>query len=183
MKIGKGCNIHPTVQIFGSDAIEIGDNTRIDAFCVLSGGSGLKIGSHVHIGCGSYLFAGSGIELEDFAEVSVQCVLHSDSDDWSGESLVGPQVPSEFKPGVKHGKIVMKRHSLLGARCTVLPGVTLNEGAAVGAHSLVKRDAPAWTISAGNPARVVRSRSRKMEELERQFLIQRYADKWLGSIE
>lgn len=172
MKIGKNCNIHSAVQIFNGDAIEIGDNVRIDAFCILSGGKGIKIGSHIHIGAGCYLYGGSGIEMEDFAAMSAQCVLYTDSDDWSGESLVGPQIPNEFKPYLKSGKITMKKHSLLGARCTVLPGVTLNEGAAVGACSLVKDDLKPWTINAGMPAKVLRIRSKKMLELEEEFLKQ-----------
>lgn len=169
MIIGKNCNIHPTVQIF-NDKIEIGDNTRIDAFCILSGN--VIIGSHIHIGAGSYFFGSSGIILEDFAEMSVQCVLHSDSDDWSGNSLVGPQIPSSFKPRTKNGTIIMRKHSLLGARCTVLPGVTIGEGASVGAHSLVKHDCDEWSIYYGIPARNMAPRSRKMLELEKEFLKQ-----------
>ena len=172
MIIGINCNIHPTVQLFNADVIEIGDNTRIDAFCILSGGKGIKIGSHTHIGAGSYLYGGSGILLEDFAEMAPQCILHSDCDDWSGDSLVGPQIPLSFKPGIKNGTIAMRRHSLLGARCTVLPGVTIHEGAAVGAHSLVKQDCDEWSIYVGVPSRKVALRSRKMLELEKEFLKQ-----------
>lgn len=169
MIVGKNCNIHHTVQVF-NDKIEIGDNTRIDAFCILSGN--VIIGSHTHIGAGSYLFGGSGILLEDFAEVSPQCIFHSDCDDWSGNSLVGPQIPSSFKPGIKSGTIIMKKHSLLGARCTVLPGVTIGEGAAVGAHSLIKSNLEPWSIYAGVPAKYINIRSRKMLEFEKEFLKQ-----------
>lgn len=172
MKIGKGCNIHHTVQIFNPDAIEIGENVRIDAFCVLSGGKGIKIGSHTHIGCGCYFFGGSGIEADDFAQFAIGVVIHSDSDDWSGESLVGPQIPDEFKHLIR-GKVTIKRHVLLGARCTVLPGVTLNEGAAVGAHSVIKNDLDEWSIYAGVPARKIKARSKTMLDLERQFLLYR----------
>lgn len=44
----------------------------------------------------------------------------------------------------------------IGMRSIVLPGVTLGEGCIVGAGSVVTKDVPAWTIVAGNPARVVR---------------------------
>jgi len=170
MKIGKNCNIHPTVQIFNGDAIEIGDNVRIDAFCILSGGEGIKIGSHIHIGAGSYLYGGSGIQFDDFVQIAPQCIFHSDCDDWSGKSLVGPQIPDEFKPHLEHGKIILHKHVLLGARCTVLPDVILYEGAAVGAHSLVNDDMNAWTINVGIPAKSIKHRSKKMLELEKEFL-------------
>jgi acetyltransferase-like isoleucine patch superfamily enzyme len=44
----------------------------------------------------------------------------------------------------------------IGFDCCVLPGVTIGEGAIVGARSVVTQDVPAYTIVAGNPARVVR---------------------------
>jgi acetyltransferase-like isoleucine patch superfamily enzyme len=38
----------------------------------------------------------------------------------------------------------------------VLPGVTVGEGAIVGAGSLVTKDVPAWTVASGRPAKVIR---------------------------
>ncbi|MFA5240547.1 MAG: hypothetical protein WC476_12690 [Phycisphaerae bacterium] len=99
MKIGKDVNIHPTVQFFNPDMIEIGDNVRIDAFCVLSGGTGLKIGSHIHIACGGYFFAGGGIELDDFTNFGPGTIILSQSDDFSGDSLISPVIPMKYKQG------------------------------------------------------------------------------------
>jgi dTDP-4-amino-4,6-dideoxy-D-glucose acyltransferase len=172
MIVGKNCNIHPTVQIFNGDAIEIGDNTRIDAFCILSGGKGIKIGSHIHIGAGCYFFGGSGIEFEDFVEIAPRCSFHSDCDDWSGKSLVGPQIPDKFKPHLEHGKIILKRHVLIGTNSAILPDVVIGEGAAVGAYSLVVDDVDEWSIYMGIPAVNIKPRSRKMLELEKQFLME-----------
>ena len=39
----------------------------------------------------------------------------------------------------------------------IMPGVTIGEGAVVGAYSLVTKDVPAWTVVAGNPARVIKA--------------------------
>ncbi|MCC6178397.1 MAG: hypothetical protein IT305_24085 [Chloroflexi bacterium] len=44
----------------------------------------------------------------------------------------------------------------IGNRAIVLPGVTIGQGAIVGAGSVVVSDVPAWTVAAGNPARVIR---------------------------
>ena len=38
----------------------------------------------------------------------------------------------------------------------IMPGVTVGEGAIVGAYSLVTKDIPAWTIAVGRPAKVVK---------------------------
>jgi galactoside O-acetyltransferase len=44
----------------------------------------------------------------------------------------------------------------IGFDVTILKGVTIGEGAVVGAKSVVTKDVPAWTVVAGNPARVVK---------------------------
>jgi acetyltransferase-like isoleucine patch superfamily enzyme len=171
MKIGKGCKISDKISVYGGDKIEIGDNVRIDDFCVLSGGSGLKIGSHIHIAVGACFFAGSGIELGDFCQIAAYSLLLSESDDFSGQSLIGPQVPMKYKPGYKSGRpIVFGRHVTLGAKCTILPGVTMGEGAIVGAHSLVTANCDPWALYAGTPARWIRRRDLRMLDLEREFL-------------
>ena len=46
----------------------------------------------------------------------------------------------------------------LGAKCLVLDGVSIGEGAVVGAGSVVTRDIPPFAVCAGNPARVIRFR-------------------------
>ena len=51
----------------------------------------------------------------------------------------------------------------IGANALILPGVTIHEGAIIGAGSVVTRDVPAWTVAAGNPARALRSREVKPE--------------------
>jgi acetyltransferase-like isoleucine patch superfamily enzyme len=176
MKVGKNCTVSPRVSVYGGDAIEIGDNVRIDDFCVLSGGAGLKIGSHIHIACYASFFAGSGIEIGDFSQIAAYSLLLSESDDFTGQSLIGPQVPRKFKPGYKAGKpIVFGRHVTLGAKCTILPGVTMGEGAIVAAHSLVAKDCDPWTLYAGTPAKPLKERSRDMLALEAQFLAE-YAE-------
>ena len=51
----------------------------------------------------------------------------------------------------------MRRLARLGANSTILPGVTIGEGALVGAGSVVVHDVPAGAVVAGNPARVINS--------------------------
>ena len=170
MKVGNGCKISDLASFYNPGMIEIGDNVRIDDFCVLSGGSGLKIGSHIHIACYASFFAGSGIEIADFCQIAAYCLLLSESDDFSGNSLIGPCVPMQYKPGYKKGKITMERHVTLGAKCTVLPGVTMHEGSIAGAHSLITNNCDRWSLYAGVPARWVKERKSKMLTLEKQFL-------------
>ena len=54
--------------------------------------------------------------------------------------------------------------SLVGMETFVMPGVTVGEGAIVGAGSLVTKDIPAWTIATGRPAKVVKEIPHRKEE-------------------
>ncbi|NMB36508.1 MAG: acyltransferase [Bacteroidales bacterium] len=52
--------------------------------------------------------------------------------------------------------VVLKKGSTIGTGAMIMPGVTVGEGASVGAYSLVTKDVPPWTIVAGSPAKVIR---------------------------
>jgi acetyltransferase-like isoleucine patch superfamily enzyme len=56
---------------------------------------------------------------------------------------------------------LIKKGASVGSSTTILAGVTIGEGAIVGAGSVVTKDVPPWTIVAGNPARVFRAIERK----------------------
>jgi dTDP-4-amino-4,6-dideoxy-D-glucose acyltransferase len=157
-------------SIYNAASIELGSHVRIDDFCILSGGSGLKIGNYVHIASYCGLFAGSGITMEDFSGLSARVTLYSESDDFSGQSLTNPTVPDEYKPGYKKGPILVGRHVIVGANTTILPGVTLGEGSAVGAHSMVSKNCKAWSIYSGAPAKYIRERQRQLLDLEQKLL-------------
>jgi acetyltransferase-like isoleucine patch superfamily enzyme len=44
----------------------------------------------------------------------------------------------------------------IGFEATILPGVIIGEGAVIGARSVVTANVPAFTVVAGNPARILR---------------------------
>ncbi len=56
-------------------------------------------------------------------------------------------------------KITIGRNAFVGARAFVMPGVHIGDGAVVGACSVITGDVPSWTVSAGNPCRVLRVRA------------------------
>jgi acetyltransferase-like isoleucine patch superfamily enzyme len=60
--------------------------------------------------------------------------------------------------------IVLKKGCLIGMESFVMPGVTVGEGAIVGAGSLVTKDIPAWTVAAGRPAKVLKEIPRRSTE-------------------
>jgi galactoside O-acetyltransferase len=166
--VGAQVAISDRCSLYGADCISLGDHVRIDDFAVITAREPVVIGAYAHVSAFAFLGGQFGIVLDDFCNVSVRATLLSGSDDFSGEWLLGAQVPDHLS-NVHRGRIRLGRHAQVGAHSVVLPGVTLGEGAAVGALSLVKESLAPWSLYAGIPATLIRSRSRRAEELARRL--------------
>lgn len=168
-----GCNVRiaKTCTIIGLANIEIGNNVRIDGYCsiIAAGTAFLRIGSFVHVAGYCGIYAGSGVVLEDFCGLSSGVRIYTGTDDYSGRTLTNPTVPAEFT-GVVHGPVALRRHVIVGTGTTILPGVTVEEGTAIGALSLVSKSLESWSIYAGCPAKRLKSRSKELLTLEHQLL-------------
>ena len=102
-------------------------------------------------GCGvsaSQLIANVGIEIGEEAMIGAGCLL-CDSD--MHELPLGSDRPVAMAP------IKIGRRAFVGARSIILKGVTIGDGAVIGAGSVVTCDVPAHSLVAGNPARIVRT--------------------------
>lgn len=168
--VGENVQISAKASFYGVGRIALGNNVRIDDFCVLSAGNGgISIGDHVHIAIYSSLMGAGRISLSDFCNISSRVAIYSSNDDYSGATMTNPTVPSEFT-GVTHADVLLGKHVIVGCGSVILPGITLEEGVAVGALSLVNRDCQAFGVYAGNPARRIKERKRDFLDLERQFM-------------
>lgn len=156
--------IHSTAIIVDFAEIQLGDNIRIDPYVVISCRK-LVLGNHIHIATACGIFGSATIRIGDFSGISGHTLIYSSTDDFSGKSLTGPTVPSEFLQ-VEDSEVELGRHCLVGAQSILLPGSNLDDGAAVGSASLVKGALPAWTISAGVPAKPIKDRARDCLDLE-----------------
>jgi acetyltransferase-like isoleucine patch superfamily enzyme len=166
--IGKGVRVSDRAAIYNPELISIGDHSRIDDFCVLSGR--IDIGRNVHIAVFCNLAGGSeGITMEDFSGLAYGCQVFTQSDDYSGRTMTNPTVPAKYKRETKR-PIHIGRHSILGTGSLVFPGVTLAEGTATGAMAVVTKSTEEWSIYIGNPAKRFKSRSRDLLELEAEYL-------------
>jgi acetyltransferase-like isoleucine patch superfamily enzyme len=132
----------------GEKNISIGSKVRIDGFANPMAGGETHIGSDVYIGSFRHLTCGAGLVMSEFSGLSM---LYTRSDDYAGASMTNPTVPAPYNRP-KEGQIVLGQHVVIGARTMVLPGVTIDEGSAVGALSPVTGSLPAWGICAGVPA-------------------------------
>lgn len=165
-EIGDDVRLSDRASYYNCGRIRIGNHVRVDDFCVLSAGEGgIVIGDYVHIAVYCSLIGHGRIELRDFSGLSSRVAVYSSNDDYSGRFLTNPTVPDAFR-GVEHADVLLCKHAIVGAGSVVLPGVVLNEGAAVGALSLVKKDCEAFSIYSGVPAKRIMKRRADLLGLE-----------------
>jgi acetyltransferase-like isoleucine patch superfamily enzyme len=81
---------------------------------------------------------------------------HSISFSHRAEDVVNWKIGKKDWTHVKIAPVKISNKVWIGFNSIILKGVTIGEGAVVGAGSVVTKDVPAWTIVAGNPARVIR---------------------------
>jgi len=169
--VGENVQISDRASFYNTANIALGNNVRIDDFCVLAAGvGGIVIGNYVHIAVAATLIGSGGITMADFSGLSSRVSIYSSSDDYSGATMTNPMVPREYT-GVVHADVYLGRHVIVGSGSVILPGVTLEDGVAVGALSLVTKDCKEFGIYSGNPARRISERKRDLLELEKVFLL------------
>ena len=166
--IGENVKVSRHSKIYNAEKIDLGSNSRIDDFCIISGD--VTVGRYCHITPMCLVAGGtSGVVLEDFATLAYGTKVFAQSDDYSGRSMVNSLIPRKFKD--EHfARVEIQKHSIVGANSTIMPGVTLAEGTAVGSMSLVLSSTSSWGIYAGCPARRIKDRRKDLLELEREFL-------------
>ncbi|MFA6031735.1 MAG: acyltransferase [Myxococcota bacterium] len=167
--LGMNVLLSDRASIYGAEFIRIGNNVRIDDFCVISAGSGgVDISNYVHVAVYTSLIGAGNITLEEFSNLSSRVSIYSSNDDYSGAMMTNPLVPSKYKD-VKVASVKVGRHVIIGSGSVVLPGVSIEQGAAVGGLSLVSSDCSAFGIYGGVPAKRIGERRKDLLEVEKVF--------------
>ncbi|PJX28519.1 hypothetical protein CAP47_00460 [Psychroflexus sp. S27] len=116
--------------------------------------TGVNIQGNVSIGYDVYYDVGNArlIHIEEGVWIASRCLL-----------LCHKRILDEYYVGddynmlpYKKEPIILKKGCVIGMDTIVMPGVTIGEGAIIGAGSVVVKDIPAWTIAVGNPCKVVK---------------------------
>lgn len=169
--VGEDVQLSDKASYYNCKNITIGNNVRIDDFCVLSAGVGeIEIGNYIHIAVFSSLIGAGKIILKDFCNISSKVSIYSSNDDYSGEYMTNPTVPSEFT-NVLHDAVSIGKHVIVGSGAIILPNVIVEDGVAIGALTLVTKDCEAFGVYIGTPAKKIKERKRNLLELERKLLI------------
>ena len=147
----------------GTDSIVTGN------FIFESSEGQVKIGNHSYVGGGTFI-SRSSIEIGNYVTIawggtfydhdshSLDYMMRRKDIDHELEDIRNGQNFIEHKDWsvVNSKPIKICDDAWIGMNVIILKGVTIGEGAVVGAGSVVTKDVPAWTVVAGNPAKVVK---------------------------
>ena len=168
-KLGQNLHISCKASFYGTNRISLGDNVRIDDFCVLSAGDGgIEIGSFIHIGVFSSIIGTANVKLLDYCNISSKVAIYSSNDDYSGNFMTNPMVPTQYT-NVTHAPVTLGRHTIIGSGCVILPGADISDGCAIGALSLVVKSLEPWGVYAGVPVKYIKKRHDKLLALEKKL--------------
>ena len=147
VKLGQNVKIYAFVNLYGC---EVGDESRVGAFVEIQ--KGAHIGKRVKVSSHSFICEGVTIEDEVFIGHGVMFINdkypRATTEDGSSQT----EADWVCTP------TLVKRRASIGSNATILCGVTIGEGALVGAGSVVTHDVPPGTTVAGNPARPIQQK-------------------------
>lgn len=133
IKVGKNVTFYPGVYLWGND-IEIGDN--------------------VDIGIGTIIYSKNGIKIGNNTNIAGQCYIIDSNHGTKKGNLIREQADDVAPNGITIGDDVW-----IGAQCSILKGAQIDDGAVIGAQSLVNKHVPANAIMAGTPCKIIKYRS------------------------
>jgi len=147
VKLGKDVVLNAFINLYGC---KIGDGTKIGTFVEVQKnafiGKNCKIQSHTFI-C-------EGVTIEDEVFIGHGVMFINDKYPQATIESGGLQTEEDWEVV----KTIVKKRASIGSNATLLCGITVGEGAIVGAGSVVIDDVPDKTIVAGNPAKIIRQK-------------------------
>jgi acetyltransferase-like isoleucine patch superfamily enzyme len=158
--------------------VQIGENCLINAIFTFETPTGkIKIGNNVHLGnvhfiCRSEIIIGDdvtmawGITIYDHDSHSIYWEHRKNDNKQCYDDFLnceGNNIVNKDWTHVVSKPICIKSKAWIGFNVTILKGVTIGEGAIIGAHSVVTKDVPDWTIVGGNPATQIKTLEKPQE--------------------
>jgi galactoside O-acetyltransferase len=151
-------------------ALEIGDRCLLQNHFIFESTSGkVTVGDGVFINGGTRLISRSAVSIGNWVTIAWNCTIYdhdshsifyadriADQEQQLIDFRAGNMIANKDWNKVATAPIRICDYAWLGFDVVVLKGVTIGEGAIIGARSVVTRDVPPWTIAAGNPAGVVK---------------------------
>lgn len=125
---------------------KIAENTEIRLPFYSDYGRNIKLGERVFINANVMMVDLGGITIEDDVLIGPGAYLIS----------VNHQLAPHQRKELDLKPVLIKKNAWIGAKATILPGVTVGENAVVAAGAVVTKDVPANTVVAGMPAKIIK---------------------------
>jgi len=151
--------------------VNIGANTMVGCTFIFESDEGtISVGNNTFINGGTSLISRDEIRIGNNVTIAWGCTLYdhnSHSLDYKERQKDIMNQNEAYRAGlyfthnkewdcVKSGKIVIEDNVWIGFDSVILKGITIGEGAIIGARSVVRQDIEPWTVVAGNPAVVIK---------------------------
>jgi acetyltransferase-like isoleucine patch superfamily enzyme len=155
IKIGSGTEIEAGVVLSSKygGTITIGKNCIIrKGAMLLTYGGNIILGNYCGVNIYTILYGHGGLLVGDYVQFAAHCVAIPANHEFS--SL---DIPIWKQPLSKKG-IIIENDVWVGANVSILDGVKIGKGAVIGAGSVITKDILSFTINAGNPSKILKSR-------------------------
>ena len=163
MQCGKNVYFEKLGLLVGIKYIRIGNGSSIQKGTYLTAWDAygnqkfkphIDIGNSCHIGAYNHITCINKIKIGD-GFVSGKWVTITDNNHGS-TFLEMMKIPVSNRPLISKGPIFIGKNVWIGDKVTILPGTTIGDGAIVAANSVVSKDIPAYSVAAGNPAKILK---------------------------
>jgi acetyltransferase-like isoleucine patch superfamily enzyme len=159
LRLGRNVFVGDDVVIFrdtGGGPVTLGDRVHLNegVRIVTAHGGSVSFGDDAHVQPGCYFVAiGQSIRIGRNAQIAPNCAFYPYN---HGTDPIRPIHEQQLR---SKGDIEIADDAWLGYGAVVVSGVSIGEGAVVGAGSVVTRSLPAGVVAVGSPARIVRERA------------------------
>lgn len=165
---GENVSISKFANIYNPKNLILHDNIRIDDFTIISCKGIIEIFNYVHISAQCFFSSTTKIVIGNYSAVSVGTKIFGGCDDFSGEYLANPTIPEKYT-NVKIGNILIGNNVIIGSNSVIMPDITIEDGAVIGANSFVNKNCDSWKIYAGSPIKFIKNRKTTCLQLLHEF--------------